>query len=55
MKDTVKMPLGKVIIDDTLKKYTGKETDLFIGSTQEKANEILTKSRETLEKFLKQK
>lgn len=53
MKNTIKLPLGKITVDDTLKNYSGKETDLFIGSNQEKVNEILEKSKEAIEKIMK--
>lgn len=44
--------LDNIVINDNITKFTQTEKKLFVGSTQEKVNEILKKSMPSLEKLL---
>jgi hypothetical protein len=55
MKNTKPTTLENIAINEDLAKYTKAGNTLFINSTQEKMNEILLKSKDTIEKLMKQK
>lgn len=55
MKNIKPSPLENIVINENLAKYTKAGNTLFINSTQEKMNEILLNSKETIEKLMKQK
>lgn len=53
MKNTKPTTLENIVINEDMAKYTKVGNTLFINSTQEKMNEILLKSKETLEQIMK--
>jgi hypothetical protein len=53
MKNTKPTTLENIVINKDIAKYTKAGNTLFINSTQEKMNEILLKSKETLEQIMK--
>ena len=55
MKNTKLTTLENITINEDLAKYTKAGNTLFINSTQEKMNEIIAKSKETIEKLMNQK
>ena len=47
--------LENITINEELAKYNDPTKNWFVSSTQDKANEIIAKTKETIEKLMKQK